>query len=195
MPANAWAHLAEVLKESGHRPVTPCALIGLWSTQESKTLSPGEEHLLRMAQAHKSGRKSPMKLRVDIEIQGELLVATAHGTLSFHEGQRALKQVLGQAHKKQMNQVLIDMLAVDGVPTTLERYELAKQMAAYIRQHQMNSRIAFVGKPPTADGFAVHVAQNLGISTEILPTRQKALNWLAAWPNPPRTKSVATAGN
>ena len=41
-----------------------------------------------------------MKLRVDIEIQGELLVATAHGTLSFQEGQRALKQVLGQAHEK-----------------------------------------------------------------------------------------------
>ena len=38
-----------------------------------------------MAHTHKSGRKSPMKLRVDIEIQGELLVATAHGTLSFHE--------------------------------------------------------------------------------------------------------------
>jgi hypothetical protein len=47
-----------------------------------------------MAHHYKSGRKSPMKLRVDIQIQGELLVATAHDTLSFHEGQRALKQVL-----------------------------------------------------------------------------------------------------
>jgi ATP-dependent DNA ligase len=148
-----------------------------------------------MAHLYKSARQSPIKLRVDIEIQGELLVATAHGTLSFHEGQRALKQVLGQAHKKQINQVLIDMLAGDGVPTTLERYELAKQIADYIRQHQMNPKIAFVGKTPTADGFAVHVAQNLGISTEIFPTRQKALNWLAAWPNPPRTKSAATCEN
>ena len=153
-------------------------------------LSPCEEHLPRMAHLYKSGRKSPMKLRVDIEIQGERLVATAHGTLSFHEGQRALKQVLGQAHKKQINQVLIDMLAVDGVPTTLERYELAKQIADYIRQHQMNPKIGFVGKTPTADGFAVHVAQNLDISTEIFLTRQKALQWFAARPDPPRTKSA-----
>jgi hypothetical protein len=54
----------------------------------------------------------------------------------------------------------------------------------------MTPKIAFVGKTPTADGFAVHVAQNLGISTEIFPTRQKALQWLAARPDPARTQSA-----
>src|SRR5215831_13689949 len=143
-----------------------------------------------MAHLYKSARQSPIKLRVDIEIQGERLVATAHGTLSFHEGQRALKQVLGQAHKKQINQVLIDMLAVDGVPTTLERYELAKQIADYIRQHQMNPKIGFVGKTPTADGFAVPRAQKLRIRKENFPPPENAPQLLPARPDPPRAKSA-----
>ena len=71
---------------------------------------------------------------------------------------------------------------------TLEWYDLAKEVATYIRQCQMNPRIALVGKPPAADGFGVRVAQNLDVTTEIFPTREKALQWLAAWPNPPQTK-------
>jgi hypothetical protein len=130
-----------------------------------------------------------MKLHVDITIENQLLVATAHGTLLFDACLRGLKHVLDQARKKQVTQILIDLLAVDGALTTLERYELGKQTAAYIQQHQMNPQIAFVGKPPAADGFGVRVAQNLGATTEMFPTRQQALNWLAAWPNPRQTKS------
>jgi hypothetical protein len=47
----------------------------------------------------------------------------------------------------------------------------------------VNPRIALVGKPPATDGFGVRVAQNLDVTT-----REKALQWLAAWPNPPQTK-------
>jgi hypothetical protein len=131
-----------------------------------------------------------MKLLVDTAIKDELLLATFQGTLSFDASLHALKQVLDQAHNQQMSRVLCDMLAVDGTLTTLEWYDLAKQMATYIQLHQMYPRIALVGKPPTTDGFAVHVSQNLGVTTEIFPTQQEALRWLAAWPNPPRTKSA-----
>jgi hypothetical protein len=137
-----------------------------------------------------------MKLRVDITIENQLLLAAAHGTLSFDASLGSLKRVLDQARQKQVSRILIDVLAVDGSLTTLERYELGKQTAAYIKQHQMDPRIAFVGKPPAADGFGVRVAQNRDVTTQMFPTRQQALNWLAAWPNPPQTKSDdGTPGN
>ena len=47
----------------------------------------------------------------------------------------------------------------------------------------MNTRIAFVSKPPMTDGFGVHVAQNRGVTTEVFSTQQAALNWLDKWPS------------
>jgi hypothetical protein len=77
-----------------------------------------------------------MKLRMDIEIQDELLLVTVYGTLSFDALLRTFQQVLDQARQKQVNRILIDMLAVDGTLTTLEWYDLAKQVATYIQQQQ-----------------------------------------------------------
>jgi hypothetical protein len=148
-----------------------------------------------MAHAHEYARKSRMKLRVDIAIENELLLVTAHGTLSFDASLHALQQVLNQARQKQVSRILIDAHAVDGALTTLERYDLAKQVATFIQQYQMNPRIALVRKPPVPDGIGARVSQNLGVTTEMFPARQEALNWLAACPNPPRTKSAGTSEN
>jgi hypothetical protein len=120
-----------------------------------------------------------MNLHTEIEVQDELLLVVVHGTLSLDASLRALKQVLDTAGEKQVNRILIDVLDVDGVLTTLERYDLGAQAAAYIQQRQMNPTLAFVGKPPASDGFGVRVAQNRGVITEMFSTRQKALDWLA----------------
>jgi hypothetical protein len=48
---------------------------------------------------------------------------------------------------------------VDGGFSTLERYQIGVEVAAYIMQRQMNPRLAFVGQPPAIDGFGVRVAK------------------------------------
>jgi hypothetical protein len=121
------------------------------------------------------------KLQLDIEVQGDLLVAIAWGTTSFDAARGALKQVLDSATKHQVSRILVETLAVEGVLTTMERYRLALEAVAHANQGTMNPKIAIVGTPPTSDGFCLRVAQNRGLTTELFPTRQHALRWLEAW--------------
>jgi hypothetical protein len=130
-----------------------------------------------------------MKLHLDLEVEGGLLVAFLHGRLSFYASRRVLQEVLDRAREEKLDRILVDMLAVDGALTTLERYDLGKQTAFYIHRHHMNPRIAFAGRPPATDGFGVLVAQNLGVITEMFRTREKALDWLATWPDRLRSES------
>jgi hypothetical protein len=135
-----------------------------------------------------------MKLRLDIEVRGGLLLVAFHGTVSFDGSLSVLKRVLDRACKERLSRILIDARPVDGVLSTFERYELGKQTADYIKERRMNPRVAFVGEPPVVDGFGVRVAQNLGITVDLFFTRQEALSWLAAWPEPPRKPPGLSSG-
>ena len=120
-------------------------------------------------------------LQLDIEAQGDLLLATARGAASFDMALVAAKQVLDAAAKQQLSRILVDALAVEGVLTTMESYRLALEAVAHAKQGTMNPKIAIVGTPPTSDGFCLRVAQNRGLITELFPSRQHALRWLEAW--------------
>jgi len=122
-----------------------------------------------------------MKLEVDLEVQGDLLLATARGAASFDAALGAAKQVLDAAAKHQVSRILVDTLAVEGVLTTMECYDLAVGAVAHAKHGKMNPKIAIVGAPPTSDGFCVRVAQNRGLTTEFFPARQHARRWLEAW--------------
>ena len=78
------------------------------------------------------------------------------------------------AEEKQVNKILVNSLAVDGELSTLERYGLGVEVAAYIKQRQMNPSVAIVGKPPASVGFGVRVAQNRNIIAEIFRSQQEA---------------------
>ena len=119
-----------------------------------------------------------MDLHINIELQVGLLLVTASGTVAFDGALRLLKQVFDTAAEKQVNTILVNGLALDGEFSTLERYSLGVEVAAYLKQRQMNIRIAFVGKPPTVDGFGVRVAQNRGVTVNVFSSQQAALNWL-----------------
>ena len=120
-------------------------------------------------------------LQLDIEVQGDLLLATARGAASFDAALVAVKQVLDAAAKHQLSRILVDTLAVEGVLTAMESYDLALEAVSHANQSTMNPKIAIVGTPPTSDGFFCCVAQNRGLITELFPTRQHALRWLEAW--------------
>ena len=126
-----------------------------------------------------------MKLHSSMEVQGELLLITIDGDLSFDADWNVLKDVYDTAERKRLNLILIDMLAAQGVLTTLERYRLGTQSATYLQSRRMNPKIAFVGKPPALDGFGVLVGKNRGVNAETFSNRDEALNWLGLGKNEP----------
>jgi hypothetical protein len=121
----------------------------------------------------------------DIELQGNLLLATVSGTLASDRDAalRVFKQLCDTAKEKGVSKILVNTLAVDGEPPTVERYRVAIELAAYFQQHHMNPRLAIVGKQTTADGFGVRVAQNRWLTTELLSSQEEALRWLDKWPS------------
>jgi hypothetical protein len=124
-----------------------------------------------------------MDLRIDIELREGLLLVTASGTFAFDAALLLLKQVCDTAQEKEVSKILVNALAVDGELATVERYRLGTEVTAYLKQRRMSPRLAFVGRPPTVDGFGVRVAQNRGITTEVFSGQLEALRWLDKWPS------------
>jgi hypothetical protein len=124
-----------------------------------------------------------MELHIDIELQGTILLVTAKGNAAFDAALRLYKLVFDTAKEKGVNKILVNTLAVSGELTTLDRYQLAAELAAYLKRHQMNPRLAIVGVPPTTDGFGVLVAQNRDVTIQAFDTLQAALTWLSRWPS------------
>ena len=122
-----------------------------------------------------------MDLKNAVELQGEVLLVTASGSIASDAAVRLLKQVCDIAAEKRVNKILVNMLSVHGELSTTDRYQLAVQIVEYLKQRRMNPRLAFVGKPPTADGFGVRVAQNRTVTTAMFSSQQEAMNWLSAW--------------
>jgi len=129
------------------------------------------------------GISEKMDLYIDIELRDGLLVATARGNLTFDETLRLFKQVFDTAKQNQVSKILVNGLSVEGELSTLERYNLGIELMAYLKQHQLNPRLAVVGKPPAVDGFGVRVGQNRGLTTEVFSSQQEALHWLNKWPS------------
>jgi hypothetical protein len=124
-----------------------------------------------------------MDLHIDTELREGLLFVTARGNFTFEAALHLLKQVCDMAKEKEVNKILVTGLGMFGELSTLQRYELGAQLTEYIKERQMNPRLAIVGKPPTIDGFAVRVAQNRGFVTEVFSSQQDAMKWLDKWPS------------
>jgi hypothetical protein len=124
-----------------------------------------------------------MELQIDIELQEGLLMVTAIGNFTFEAALRLLKQVCDTAKEKEVNKILVNCLAMDGELSIFERYHLGAEFATYLKERQMNPKFAFVGEPPTVDGFAVRVGQNRGLVAEVFSNQQDALKWLKQWPS------------
>jgi hypothetical protein len=124
-----------------------------------------------------------MELCIDTELQRGLLLVTLRGDAVLDAALRLFKQMFDTAKEKGVSKILVNALAVNGELSTLERYRLGVELVEYLQQHQMNPRLAAVGKPPAADAFAARVGQNRGVSVEMFSSQQKALSWLDKWPN------------
>jgi hypothetical protein len=63
-----------------------------------------------------------MNMQVDVELQGDLLLAMARGTLSFDAALGVWKQILEAAEGHHVNRILVDVTAVDGTLSVTEGY-------------------------------------------------------------------------
>lgn len=117
-------------------------------------------------------------MTLSLEMQGDLLVATLSGEVSEAECALRLKQVLGCAAEKDARKILVNCLGVTGRLTTMDRYSLAITAVKLAQSMRINPRVAFVGLPPTFDGFALRVAINRGANGALFADPQEALDWL-----------------
>jgi hypothetical protein len=88
------------------------------------------------------------------------------------------KEAYDMAAEALTNRLLFNTLA------RLEKYQLGSKVAAHLTQLGTNPKIAFVGVPPTTDGFGVRVAQNCNLVVELFRSVPEGLGWLAKWPAP-----------
>lgn len=124
-----------------------------------------------------------MDLQINIELQGSVLLVTASGSVALDEAVRLLMRAFDVAKEKEVSKILVNIIAVNGALSTFEKYTLGVEVVTYLRQREMNPRVAFVGKPPTMDGFGVRVAQNRNLTADVFSSQDEALNWLANWPD------------
>lgn len=122
-----------------------------------------------------------MDLNIAVELKEGLLRVTASGNFTLDAALRLLKEVCDTATEKQVDKILVNGLSMEGELPTLDRYQLGAEIAAYLKQHGMNHRLAIDGKAPSLNGFAVRVAENRGVTTAMFSSEQEALNWLSAW--------------
>lgn len=124
-----------------------------------------------------------MDLHTDIELQGNVLLVTASGSVEFNAALRLLKEACDTAKEKGVSKILVNTLGADGEFSTIERYQMGVEVAAYVKQRVVNPRLAFVGKLPTMDGFGVRVAQNRDLVVKMFSSQQEAMEWLKGWPD------------
>jgi hypothetical protein len=128
-----------------------------------------------------------MELRLHARMQGDLLLVTFTGIATAESFLRLLLQVCDLAAERRVQKILLNGLAVSGSASALERYEVGLKLSEHLLQHKMDLRLAFVGVPPTFDGFAAEVARNREIVTQVFPTVERATAWLGRWSTPPNT--------
>jgi len=122
-----------------------------------------------------------MSLQVEMNTDGELLLAIVTGTLSsFDANWRVLKQICDTALDNRSKRIVIDALAVQGIGRTIHRYMMGVKLVAYCGEHKSWPRLAFVGEPPVVDGFGGLVARNRGVDTKVFSNRKDAFAWLCA---------------
>src|SRR5215813_5126019 len=104
-----------------------------------------------------------MNLQVELDTDGDLLLAVVRGTVSSDVIWPVLKQICDTALQKGLVRILVDTLGVQGGITTIDRYTLGVELIAYCGDHKFSPRLAFIGQPPVTDGFGVLVAKNRGL--------------------------------
>ncbi len=111
-------------------------------------------------------------------VEDGVLVVTLRGTAEFHAGLRLYREILDMAHQEQVRGILMDCLEVIGEIPDHERYRIATELTAYLKERQLDLKLATVGVPPTVTGYGAGVARDHGANLQVFATREAARKWL-----------------
>jgi hypothetical protein len=110
-----------------------------------------------------------------------ILIATLSGSVSFPSVLIRFKQIIDTAAANNLRKILVNCLDTSGELSTMDKYSVSKGLIEHVRSLDMYSpAVAFVGTPPTFDGFGILVAQNLGVLAVLFHDAQSALSWLSS---------------
>jgi hypothetical protein len=115
---------------------------------------------------------------VRIESRDTMLWVTITGQVSLAGAVENAKKFCDTSADLGLNRILVDCSKLKGELSTLDRYELGRTAAEYAVSKRIAPVLAFVGHPPTIDGFAARVASNRGLVASVFSERQAALDWL-----------------
>jgi hypothetical protein len=121
-----------------------------------------------------------LALTVEFSESG-ILIATISGPVSFATVLPRFKHIMDTAAANNIRKILVNCLGVFGDLSAIDKCTISKKLMEHARSLHMHSpAIAFVGTPPTFDGFGVLVAQNLGALALLFHDVQAALIWLSS---------------
>ncbi len=113
-----------------------------------------------------------------IGVENGVLVVTLRGMAEFHAGLAIYREILDRAKQEQVKGILMDCLGVSGVLSDHERARIATELSNYIKERQLDPKLATVGVPPTVTGYGAGVARDHGANLQVFATRQAARKWL-----------------
>ena len=125
-----------------------------------------------------------MKPYSETEYRQDYLYVKTKGSLTFQESKTILVNTLNTVYEHGFHGVLFDAREMTGKLSTMQRYDLAKTIAAIasdiVLKKNILVHIAFVGSPPFKDPkkFGITVAKNRGVSVADFDSYDEAKNWL-----------------
>lgn len=125
-----------------------------------------------------------MAMTVQLNNEPEYLRATLAGEFSLDEAKRTFFDIVEAARRLGIDRIVIDGLAVTGVPQFLERFDYAQFTAELsvllsIREG-FTGRFAYVMRIPLKDPgqFGETVAVNRGMNVKVFDNLEDAVRWL-----------------
>ena len=112
-----------------------------------------------------------------VEVQDQVLVVTVEGRVSLGEAVQMWNIVCDNAADKQVQKILVNLLAVEKSISTLENYEFAVETLK--RAHELRLQVAWVGTPPITNPFGILVAKNRGANFETFTSVDLGNAWLS----------------
>jgi hypothetical protein len=124
---------------------------------------------------------APLPTPEHFQLDGAVAYYRPVGQVSLDQTVKLVSAAILFARDRKISRLLIDATQLTGapVPTTLEHFSMAQQLA---RDAQCAVKVAMVAKPELIDPrkFGITVARNRGLIADIFPSEAEALAWLLA---------------
>lgn len=123
-----------------------------------------------------------MSLRFQIDPRKDYLHVVVSGTFNFLEAKASIRPFFNAARERSLTRILIYCREMEGSATDLNRYELARTIAA---EQGGPFRVAIIRRvrESASDSFYENVAFNRGAFLKVTADPEEAFEWLGIKPS------------